>query len=362
MKIKVLYDHDIFLRQYHGGISTFFDNLIQNLNENNFDIKNSNFFYKNNKIRNQSNTFKKLLHGSRFFRLKHLVNEFVLYRDIKIFRPDIVHFTYYKKSIKKEKNIKYIISCFDLIEEKDINNSVQNKKNFFLKQNSFNLCDHIICISDATKADLIEIYKINEKKISVIHLGGNHLLNIKKNSEFKKKNYILHVGNRHGYKNFKLLLNVFIKNKTINKNFSLITFGGEELSNEEQTIFNKFNNNSVETKIERINGDDSLLKSLYFNASLFVNPSLNEGFGITNLEALNLKAKIIVSKIDVFEEILKSSEIYFNPYKEKELLDLLKKILIEKKNNYGNVRKDIFGKFTWLKTAIEMEKVYKNIL
>ena len=39
-----------------------------------------------------------------------------------------------------------------------------------------------------------------------------------------------------------------------------------------------------------------------------------------------------------------------------------KKILIEKKNNYGNVRKDIFGKFTWLKTAIEMEKVYKNIL
>ena len=45
---------------------------------------------------------------------------------------------------------------------------------------SLNNSDHIICISYKTKIDLMEIYKIPEEKISVIHLAYTKFNNFKK--------------------------------------------------------------------------------------------------------------------------------------------------------------------------------------
>ena len=43
--------------------------------------------------------------------------------------------------------------------------------------------DHYICISHNTKKDLVEYYNIDEKKISVTHLGSS--MNIIQNVEYK---------------------------------------------------------------------------------------------------------------------------------------------------------------------------------
>ena len=54
----------------------------------------------------------------------------------------------------------------------------------FHKKELLNNARHIICISKQTKKDLIRIYKIDKKKISVIYLGAD------KNNIYKKKKII----------------------------------------------------------------------------------------------------------------------------------------------------------------------------
>ena len=55
---------------------------------------------------------------------------------------------------------------------------LQQKKNIKPKQKMIDISDHIICISNNTKNDLLNFYDVDEKKISVICLGGDHLNNL----------------------------------------------------------------------------------------------------------------------------------------------------------------------------------------
>ena len=72
----------------------------------------------------------------------------------------------------------------------------------------FGYMDKIICISKNTKKDLIEYYKIPEELIEVVHLGVSFDKNyIKIDNMFPKKPYILFVGERSRYKNFKNFIN-----------------------------------------------------------------------------------------------------------------------------------------------------------
>lgn len=61
------------------------------------------------------------------------------------------------------------------------------------------------------------------------------------------------------------------------------------------------------------------LKYFYSACSLFVNPSIYEGFGIPNLEAFTCNAKLLVSDIPVFRELLGESAVYFEPQNSSEL-------------------------------------------
>ena len=51
------------------------------------------------------------------------------------------------------------------------------QKNIIIKKNkkAIKNSDHIICISENTKNDLMKYYNIDEKNVSVVYLGGDHL-------------------------------------------------------------------------------------------------------------------------------------------------------------------------------------------
>ena len=98
--------------------------------------------------------------------------------------------------------------------------------------------------------------------------------------------YILFVGKREGYKNFEILARVFSADKNINSNYRLIAFGGGTLITEEYMLTSY----GIRSKVIHLSGDDSLLAYLYKHCSVFVFPSLYEGFGIPLLEALSQNA------------------------------------------------------------------------
>ena len=101
--------------------------------------------------------------------------------------------------------------------------------------------DMFICVSQNTKEDLINFYNVDENKINVVPHGYEHLTNIQtqnlKKSGIFEKPFILYVGGRYKYKNFKLLAEAYSKINQINNNFNIICYGGENILIDELSFF-----------------------------------------------------------------------------------------------------------------------------
>jgi glycosyltransferase involved in cell wall biosynthesis len=104
------------------------------------------------------------------------------------------------------------------------------------KQVSINAADVIICVSNNTKKDLINMYDVPEDKIKVIYHGNSLPKSDEylKNSDLQKKYlitkpFLLYVGDRKGiYKNFPMLLETY--SAMLSDRFNLVCFGGGDFN------------------------------------------------------------------------------------------------------------------------------------
>lgn len=172
---------------------------------------------------------------------------------------------------------------------------------------------HIVTVSNTSKEEIINELSIPAKKISVIYNAvapiflKNHNLEDSNNHLLKKK-YLLTVSSHHPRKNFERMIEAF---KSIeNKDLFLFIVGNDNkhFANSPLTI-------ESNPRIRFLsNIPDTDLISYYKHASLFVYPSLYEGFGIPIIEALSQQTPVCVSNIPVFKEVCGDHAVYFDPY------------------------------------------------
>ncbi len=273
---------------------------------------------------------------------------------------DIYHPTYYKINKLVDGKTKKIITAHDLTQEKFPQIFGDNSRILTLKSRQINWADGIIAVSEETKKDLINFYGVSSKKIRVISHANS--LKIPVVSEpLINSPYILFVGNQKGYKNFQILLSAYTSSVNLNTNFSLVCFGGQkEFGLEGNKLIEKLN---LSEKIISISGLDELLVNLYQYASVFVYPSLNEGFGIPLLEAMYYGCPVLASNISCFPEIAQDAAIYFDPHNVEDLIQKLElllnsKQLREKIINNGRQRE---LNFSWETAARETLNFYREI-
>ena len=354
--IKVLFESSIFLHQNVGGISKYITELNKNLLKNNISSKIFSpiviNYYLEDKKKNKNINFLKISQIPKFCRkIFFFINNIFTFFYIKIYKPNILHFSYYNKSLLKYLNIPYVITVYDLIYEK-----MNFSQNEFEKKELLKNAKHIICISKQTKKDLIKFYKLDKNKISVVYLGtyNQKLKNIKKNK------YILYVGSRKRYKNFENFILAFSKSRYLIQNYKIICFGGGNFQKDE---IENFKNLGLEYNLNYIKGDDLKLSNLYRRASLYVSLSIYEGFGLTLLEAIQSKCPVLCSNIPVFREIYKNSCEFVNPNNIAEITKRLKSILKspQKQKKLITNSKKIIEKYTWENCAIETAKIYRRV-
>ena len=362
--IKLLFDSTIFLHQKNGGISRYISNLNDNLKKYNINSyifspitindyldkkkENVKYYFKINKIPKYCTT------------LFYLINNFLTFFHILLNKPDMIHFSYYNNSrILRLLKIPCILTVHDLTHEEQ--KSIQTR---FDKKQNINDCSHIICISKKTKKNLKKFYDIDEKKIHIIY-HGLRSKKFSRNINLKnKKKFILFIGQRNGYKNFKNFVIAFSKSKFLIENYKIVCFGGNSFSSNEKKLFR---NLKILSNINHFSGNDKKIFNYYKKASLFINPSLKEGFGLTNLEAMSFGCPVICSDIDIFKEILGESSLYFDPSNTKKIMYKLEKVLKSKslrkimikkgykRLDYFNINKCLF------KTSIVYKKAINSI-
>src|SRR3989338_10116494 len=109
---------------------------------------------------------------------------------------------------------------------------------------------------------------------------------------------------------------------------------------------------------------DSDKVALYNLASVFVYPSLYEGFGFPPLEAMACGVPVIVSHSSSLPEIVGDAGILVDPYQPDELLQALRQVLMDQElADTLRKRSEARAKlFSWEKTVKETLSVFRSLI
>lgn len=231
------------------------------------------------------------------------------------------------------------LNCLQLIVIHDLqairlqHNIVKKLLYKFIFNNKISKIDSIISISKFTKKEILkEFRKINSENIFVIY----NSLSFPKSPSYvtgvdKYMPYILYTNTIEKYKNVLTLIKAFNLIRNDIPHFLIIK--GHVSKYWQEQVYPLILDLGLKDRVIFISANlsDSEMSYLYSNASLFVNPSLMEGFGFTPIEAAIMKTPVISTKEGALYETTKQMLNYYNnPTDEKELSLAMLKIL--KKN------------------------------
>ncbi len=213
--------------------------------------------------------------------------------------------------------------------------------------------------------------KIPLEKIIAIHQGPKTLQTA--NTEIPswlptQKNipYLLHVGVFEKRKNIPTLLQAFKKLKEAGYPHQLVLVGkGNGKINSDDSI-------EIHRTIEALFLEDEiimpgylpdeLLSVVYENASLYVFPSINEGFGIPILEAFQFGVPVIVANNTCLPEVGADAVISFDPFEPEDMYQKMALVLSDKalQASMKQKGKERLNHFSWHKTATELLAVFEK--
>jgi glycosyltransferase involved in cell wall biosynthesis len=224
--------------------------------------------------------------------------------------------------------------------------------------------NHIICVSENTRQDLIEILGTDPNKTSVVPLGFSftNIDGVKTKPTEKTKDYLLYVGDRKGYKNFDILLQAYSLSVNLRNNFDIVLFGGDTGLTWE---IKRAHDLGIKRECLRLaQGDDSILASHYSSASLFVYPSIYEGFGIPPLEAMALRCPVVCSNAGPLPEVVGDAAEMFDPHSPESLLAAIEVVLHDRGRREALIKKGVERTqlFSWEVCAKQTMAVYEKVL
>ncbi|HBE43965.1 MAG TPA: glycosyltransferase family 1 protein [Deltaproteobacteria bacterium] len=370
--MKIFYDHQIFTFQKYGGISRYFFELMKyfksigGVNITTPFIFSNNYYISDNKIIKH---MKFLPHTEfrgkyRLFRLLISFNKILAITNLKKQDFDIFHPTYYDPYfLKYIGNKPFVLTVHDMIHEKFGEMFKRQDKTSEHKRLLVKKATIIIAVSENTKKDLIDLFGINESKIEVVYHGNSMLpgSDLKINIDIPK-NYILFVGLREdGYKNFNRFIKAVSSLLIKNKELFVVCAGGGKFRIDERALLEQLD---ISKQVVQYDVNDNILAYLYKNASVFVFPSLYEGFGIPVLEAFASNCPLVCSNTSSLPEIAGEGAIYFDPYSEDSIKNAIIKVLenTNLRNNIVRAGIERLKNFSWEKTAIKTKRIYEKIM
>jgi glycosyltransferase involved in cell wall biosynthesis len=229
------------------------------------------------------------------------------------------------------------------------------------KRDILSSADAIICVSECSRRDLLHFYDVDEARTHVVHHGFSPLESSPEPVPGKTGPYLLYVGSRTEYKNYSLLLQAFARSG-LSQHFRLVTVGGGPYSAEEEATLTQLRLGDKVCLITSVS--DAGLAALYRNASLFVYPSLYEGFGFPPLEAMSLGCPVLANRTSSLPEICGDAAFYFETGDAGELAQILRAALddmdglqAKRAAGYEQVRR-----YNWSEAARKTLEIYAACL
>lgn len=233
--------------------------------------------------------------------------------------------------------------------------------------------DHILADSEATKADLIDLYRTPEDKITVLYSGVNPRFRREDHRDkraatlrkyrLEQVNYILSVGTVQPRKNYSRVVEALAALRETGIDLHYAIAGGSGWLQDElwETIERAGMNDNV-----RMLGlvEDLDLPALYSGARMLVMASLYEGFGLPVLEAMACGAPVITSNLSSLPEVGGSAALLVDPHDTDAISDAILKLETDDARRMQLIKAGYLqaGKFSWERAGRQLKSIYDDML
>lgn len=317
------------------------------------------------------------------------IQEFLKINEVK--NVDLVHypwFDFFFHTLPIRKPFPTIVTIHDVIPlkfKKRYPVGFKGKINLYLQKLALRSCKAIITDSKSSKSDIIKYLKINEDKVTVIPLAASQNFRVLNDNKliFTKRKYnlpdqfLLYVGDANWVKNLPFLIegfNQILKNPDLPR-LKLVLVGGaflkkvDNINHPELESLKKVNKLIQEYGLQSHvirpgNLDTDELVAFYNLATIYIQPSFYEGFGLPILEAMNCGAPVVSSNGGSLPEVGGEAVVYFDPYNHiNQFESIIIEILANKslQDKLSNLSLKQAEKFSWDRVAAKTLQVYANV-
>lgn len=378
--MKVLYDHQAFEMQTHGGVSRCFWELYKHLPkgvEAEIGIKESNnaylrlpnvhaegyayeHFIKRGYWPCKGRVFdlyNKLI-GRDYYNWNRQTSILALQRgDFDVFHP-----TFFQEYFVEHLGGKpFVLTIHDMIPELYPQFFREDDMQIVLKRKLAPLASAIAAVSERTKQDILRFIDVPEEKIHVIYHGANFMKPTDDCSLFAFP-YILYVGDRWGYKRFKEWL-VFVAPFLKRHGDVKVVCTGKPFREDELCVMEELG--MKDSFVQYFVKEDKDFYTLYHNAIAFVYTSEYEGFGIPILEAYQADCPVLLNHASCFPEVAGDAAVYFtmtdsdSDFADK--IEMIYSFTPEEKGQLLEKQRERLKLYSWEKAALQLAGVYETI-
>lgn len=217
----------------------------------------------------------------------------------------------------------------------------------------------ILAVSEATKLDLAEFYRVSPERVSVTHLAPSVVAapaeGALERHHVRPKNYFVFVGRLEAKKNIAHLVKAFalVKRKLGQGHpLKLVLVGSFGFG--EQDIHWAIKNSGFANDILLLGYiPDADVSALLKESLGYVFPSLGEGFGIPVLEAMQAGAPVIASDIPALREVGGEACLYASPTDVAAFALALEQFVFDEslRSDFAEKGRRRLQEFSWHKTA-----------
>lgn len=344
---KIIFDHQSFSRQAHGGVSRSFLELARALNQ--LDSSTAEIFapvHWNEYLAEQKNS--SFVFGWRqtrgIFRLwnaRWWLNHWMTTAKCRVSPPDILHETWYSEfGYRTTKRTRIATTVHDLIYQLHPDWTGDSASRSHQLRTSLKRADIVLCVSEFTRNDLLNWQSsLDPSRVFVVHHGVTPLGVQRKFEDGSLPSettihcpftlpslpYLLFVGQRASRnKNFGAFAQAFASSG-LQSDFGLVCFGGGPFTTDENQLFRALGFRA--DRVFQQSGDDNALKQAYVSAAALAYPSRHEGFGMPLLEAMLYHCPVASSNATCLPEIGGDACLYFDPEDTTHMAHVLREVL-----------------------------------
>jgi glycosyltransferase involved in cell wall biosynthesis len=240
-------------------------------------------------------------------------------------------------------------------------------------KSSLSRAARVISVSQSTRSDLLRYFDVDGRKIEVVYNGVDAAFHDRLPPEEVdqrlaalgvRKPYLLFVGNPKPHKNLDNVIAAFAKALSIHDfEGDLVCVGGEPQA--DLRIRQKAEAAGVAARLRLVGHvADDALPAIYQGATMFVYPTLYEGFGLPVVEAMASGVPVITSNTSALREIGEGYAQLVNPLDVEALARAIAHSMAdpEHRNSLAELGRRRAREFSWERAARRTLSIYRSVL